>query len=462
MKILPSLLVLLALLSHAAPCYCEDWPQWLGSQRDGVWRENGLLESLPPSGLPILWKAKCGGGYAGPAVAGGKVFLPYRILDPGAADPSNPFQKTKSTGKECIECFDENTGKTLWEFQYPCKYEISYPTGPRATPLVDGDRVLSLGAMGDLHCLKVNDGKPLWSLNLPKTYPAPIPIWGFAAHPLKYKDTYILLAGGKGSVVVALHRETGKEVWRSLELENPGNEIGYCPPMLFLFDGKEQLIIWHPEAINGLDPSTGALLWRIPFKLKANLSIPTPRQVGNQLFITAFYNGSMLLEVQSLPKPSAKILWKGQGRGEMPQQTRDLHSIMCNPWVTPDHIYGVCSYGELRGLETKTGKRLWMDLRATSSLQQPQTEPTERWANAFIIHVGEKFLLFNEKGELIQAELSPQGYRELGRTKLLEPTGNAGQGNRKVVWSHPALANRSIFVRNDRELIKFDFSQKSK
>jgi len=442
----------------------EDWPQWLGNQRDGVWREDGLLETLPKEGLKALWRVPVGGGYSGPSVQNGKVFISDRMLEKGVTNPSNPFSKSNSKGTERLLCLNETTGKTEWELAWPSIYQISYPCGPRATPLADGDRVLALGAMGDLVCVNVGSGKAIWQRNLPKEFSATIPIWGFAAHPMRYKDSYICLVGGKGSVVVAFDRQTGKELWKSQSLENPANEIGYCPPVVFEIGGMKQLIIWHTEALLALDPDTGVKLWSVPFKLKANLAIATPRQIGNRILVSSFYNGSMVVEAghpQNSMQP--KLLWKGEGRGERPDQTKSLNSIMSNPWVDNGTIYGVCSYGELRGLELDSGKRLWADLRATSSVGKTPTQPEERWANAFIIPLADpkwkgKYLLFNEKGDLIQARLSPKGYEELGRVKIIEPTGTSGMGNRAIVWSHPALANRAILLRNDKEIVRYDFS----
>lgn len=455
---------LVALVQFSHFVQAEDWPQWLGTQRDGVWREEGLMESLPSKGLKAIWRVPVGGGYSGPSIQNGKVFITDRILEKGATNPSNPFAKSNSKGVERLLCLNETTGKTEWEHSWPSVYQISYPSGPRATPLADGDRVLALGAMGDLVCVGIGTGKVIWQRNLPKDFATTIPIWGFAAHPMRYKDTYICLVGGKGSVVVAFDRQTGKEIWKSGTLENPANEIGYCPPVMFEIGGMKQLIVWHTEALVGLDPDTGVKLWSVPFKLKANLAISVPRQTGNRILVSSFYNGSMLVEAGHVGNSmSPKIVWKGEGRGERPDQTKSLNSIMSNAWVDNGTIYGVCSYGELRGLELETGKRLWADLKATSSVGKVPAQPEERWANAFIIPLTdpkwkEKYLLFNEKGDLIQAKLTPRGYEELGRVKVIEPTGSSGMGNRAIVWSHPALANQAILLRNDKEIVRYDFS----
>jgi outer membrane protein assembly factor BamB len=421
----------------------EDWPQWLGPQRDGVWRETGVLDKFPAKGPTVRWRTPIGGGYAGPAVSDGRVFITDRILAKGARNGDNPFAKDKTPGKERVLCLDEPTGKILWKHEYPVEYEISYPCGPRTTPVVRDGRVYTLGAMGDLFCFDAATGKVLWSKNFPEDYKAPVPMWGFAAHPLLDGDKLICLVGGPESIVVAFDAATGKEKWKALS----ASDIGYCPPMIYKHNGVRQLIIWHPDAVNGLDPETGKLYWSQKFRIKANLTAPTPQLDGDMLLVSSFYNGSMMLELGGKDAPEAKVVWQSKGRGENPQQTDTLHSIMSTPYIRAGHIYGVCSYGELRCLDAATGKRIWEDLRATGSVEKP----IERWANAFLTPHGDRWFLFNEKGDLIIARLSPKGYEELDRTHLLEPTGKAN--NRKIVWSHPAYANKSIYVRNDKEII---------
>jgi outer membrane protein assembly factor BamB len=257
---------------------------------------------------------------------------------------------------------------------------------------------------------------------------------------------------GQKPVVVSFDKDTGKELWRALTIDDPRQEIGYCPPMVFTLAGKRQLVIWHTEAAVGLDLAAGKPLWSHEWKVRSNLAISTPRQVGDRLFLTAFYNGCKLLEVEGgADGLSVKEVWGSRGKGERPNQTDKLHSIMSTPYIQGDHIYGVCSYGELRCLSLKDGKRIWSDLKATG----PNDEP-ERWANAFLVPQGERCFLFNEKGELIIAKLTPKGYEEIDRARLLEPTSQLPSGfssPRKVVWSHPAFANRAVYARNDKEIV---------
>ena len=448
----PFALALLALTSALTSARADDWPQWLGPKRDGVWRESGILAKFPPGGPKVRWRAPVGQGYSGPAVAGGRVYVTDYVLAPGAK-AGNPFQKKAVAGKERVLCLDEPTGKLLWQREYEVTYEISYPAGPRTTPVVADGKVYTLGAMGDLLCLDAAKGMVLWSKNFPKDLGATVPMWGFAASPLLDGDRLICLVGGDDHVAVAFHKDTGKVLWHALS----ANEPGYAPPMIYTVGGKRQLIIWHPESVNALDPETGKVYWSAPFGnqragggrkvVKAGLTIPTPRfdAKRNLLFVTAFYDGPLMLKLNGTEKPT--VLWKGTGRGEKPDETTGLHSIMPTPFLKGGYLYGVCSYGELRCLNEETGERLWETYRATVG-------KSLRWGNAFLVEQGDRFILFNELGDLIIAKLTPKGYDEISRANILAPTNRmAAPPGRLVIWSHPAFANRSVYARNDRELV---------
>jgi len=192
--------------------------------------------------------------------------------------------------------------------------------------------------------------------------------------------------------------------------------------------------------VNALEPETGKVVWSVPFASRYGLTAPTPRLAGDILFVTAFYNGSLALR---LGDAQPAVLWKSPKATE--KDTTYLHSIIPTPFIEAGHLYGVCSYGQLRCLKLETGERLWETLAATT----PEKET--RWGNAFLVKQADRFWLFNERGHLIIAKLTPQGYAEISRVKLLEAT-NKDPG-RPVVWSHPAFANRSVYARNDQEIV---------
>ncbi len=455
------IIVVLFVTLSASLVHADDWPQWLGPKRDGVWRETGIIDTFPKDGPKLVWKVPLGTGYSGPAVAGGKVFVLDRVLGSGEKSPENPFGKPRIKGDERVLCLDEKSGKELWKHEYPAEYAISYSSGPRCTPTVDGDRVYTLGAMGHLFCLDATTGKPVWSKEFIKDYGSFLPVWGFAAHPLIDGEKLICLVGGSdGRLVVAFDKKTGKELWA---VESCSSDFGYCPPMIYEFGGKRQLIIWHTRAVLGLEPETGKRLWRVDFDVRAALTAPTPRKVGDdRLFVTSFYNGSMLLKVGA---DKADVVWKSKAKGELPNLTTDLSSIMPTPFIDGDYTYGICSYGQLRCIKTETGERVWATMQATrGKLTPPRVAmndtpaDTERWSNAFLVRHADRYFLFNEQGDLIIAKLTPKGYEELSRAHLLDPT-NKDSRRPLVVWTHPAFANKCVFVRNDKEMVCYSLAK---
>lgn len=420
------MVVLVAALSGLK---AEDWPEVQGKGRRSVWYETGLLNKFPAQGLTIRWRTPINAGYSGPAVADGRVFISdYRAPQGGPA-------VERALG------LDERTGEILWTYENPgVSYgKVAYPYGPRATPTVDGNNVYVLGAAGDLFCLDAASGQLNWKVNFPSDFHAKTPMWGYASAPVVHGDLLICLANADDGMMVALNRRTGKEVWRAMAAEN---DPGYSPPVLFLAGGVDQLIQWHTAGITSLDPNTGKPYWE---QLRnAKMAIATPAREGNWLFVTSFFNGPLMMEMDP-DKPQAKMLWQGDSNSEI--KTDGLHSTMSTPAIKDGYIYGVCSYGQFRCLDARTGKRMWET--------QEVTVENARWATAFLVRNGERFFINNDRGELIIAELSPQGYREISRTQLIKPT-TPGGGKRElgaVNWVLPAYANKHILIRNDEEII---------
>ncbi len=437
--------LLVPLVVAGAGTRADEWPQWLGPNRDSVWRESGVLEKFPAGGLPVRWRTAIGAGYSGPIVAGGRVYVTDREIVVPPAGASAEAEGGNSRRCERVLCLNEADGTIVWEHAYECAYGISYGAGPRVAPLVSGEQVYTLGAEGNLLCLSAADGKVIWSRDFKADFHIKAPMWGFAGHPLLDGNRLICLAGGPGSTLVAFDKDTGKELWRALTAEEPG----YSSPVIFTGGNARQLVGWTPESANGLDPETGRVYWSVPFKSNTGLSVATPRKQGDLLFFTSFYNGSLMLRLEG-EKSAATRVWSTEKASE--KETTHLNAIICTPFLEDGYIYGVCSYGQLRCLKAATGERVWETFQATTGGQPV------RWANAFIVKNGKRFFLFNEKGDLIIARLSPRGYEEISRAHLLEPT-NKDCG-RAVVWSHPAFAHRCVYARNDKELICVDLAEK--
>ena len=238
----------------------------------------------------------------------------------------------------------------------------------------------------------------------------------------------------------------GEEIWRAIEVTS---EMGYGQPVIYEAGGTRQLIVWHPTALTSLNPETGAVYWDQPWEVRESISVATPARGGDYLLVSQFYRGSMMMRL-SADRPEATLLWQGTGRDSLPNQTDGLHAMITTPVIIGDHVYGVGSYGELRGLDARTGERLWMSTEMT---------PQARWGGASIVQHGDRYFVHNDDGDLIIAQFTPTGYVEQSRTKLIEPTTAAGYGpgrffDRVVSWAHPAFANRHVVQRNDNEIVR--------
>jgi len=415
----------------ATAVMADDWPQWRGPGRDGVWRENGVVDTFTASALPIKWRVPVGPGYNGPTVAQGRVFVMDRVTQPRE--------------QERILCLDARTGTELWRHSYACKYKkVGYPAGPRAAVTVDGVCAFAFGAMANLCCLTVADGKVVWEKDLLTAYQARTPIWGFASSPLVYKDLLIVQVGGAGGAcLVALNKLTGQEQWRALD-----DKASYSSPVLIKQVGRDVLLCWTGNNVVGMSPDTGRIHWQIPFKpRKMILNIADPVLHDNFVYFSAFYDGSLLIRLDQ-DTLSAQTVWRRIGQSE--RNTDALHCCISTPLIEGDYIYGVDSYGELRCLDLHTGDRIW---------ESQEAVPRARWSNIHMVRQAGRLWFFNERGELIICRLSPQGYHEISRAKLIDPTTEQLKQRGGVCWSHPAFANRCVFARNDKELVCADLSQ---
>ena len=419
--------------AQASPDVIADWPEWRGRGRLGVWTETGILDRFPATGLDVRWRVPIRSGYAGPSVSGGRVFI-------------SDFSSTKVLqGIERVSALDEQTGRVLWSREWDVSYRGMLDTwaiGPAATPTVDGDRVYVLGRAGALYCLKVDSGEIVWQKSFARDYGTEMPVWGMTGSPLVDGPRLICLVGGVGNAkVVAFDKMSGKELWRALSSDF---EPGYAQPIIINAGGTRQLIIWHPFAVVSLDPVTGKVFWEHPFKVPYGMTVATAVHSGSHLLVTCFYNGSMMMELDDRT-PTSRVLWKGKSDSEI--QTDGLHAVITTPVIQDGHIYGICSYGQMRCLRADTGERVWET--------QAVTGERARWAAGIIVRQGDRYFINNDRGDLIIARFTPQGYEEVSRTPLIKPT--AQSGNRRALgsvnWSHPAYANRRIYARNDEEII---------
>jgi outer membrane protein assembly factor BamB len=380
-----------------------DWPQFLGPDRNGTSRENGLLTSWPEKGPPQLWQKSIGEGFSGPGVAGEKLILFHRLED-----------------KEVVECLDANTGNGLWKFNYSTEYADKYGkgNGPRSTPLISGDRVYTLGVDGVLLALDLRTGKKIWHHDLMKEYSLAENFFGIGTSPLIEGDLVLVNVGPPGEGVIAFHKETGKEVWKA-----KCDPASYSSPVAATINGTRHLFFYTMGGLVSLDPKNGDIRFRKPWRsrMQASVTAATPLVIQDQVFISASYGtGAVLLRVKD---NDAKEIWKSD-------------EVMSNHYNTCIHkdgfLYGCDGRQEggaqLRCVELATGKVRW-------------TKEGSGCAN-MILAEG-RLITLNEDGDLLLLEASPDNYKELARAHVLD----------RPCRAPLALANGRLYARNDHQLI---------
>jgi outer membrane protein assembly factor BamB len=395
----------------------DDWPQWRGPTRDGAWHETGLLQTFPAEGLKVRWRARAGWGFSSPVVARGRVYL-------------TDSEVMKPKAKERIRCLDETTGKVLWTHRHDVAYENwafdpAQEIGPVATPIVGAGKLYALGRLGHLFCLDALNGAVHWQKDLQRDYQ-----FAFAAgapSPLIDGELLILLIGGKpGACMVALHKDTGKEVWKALD-----ESLTFSSPIVVVSGGKKQLIVWTQESVTSLDPATGKTWWRQRLATSKEYAVSTPVFHKDRLLI-----GGLMMQLDR-DQPKARILWP---KSRVPSRRILSHTstaLMCG-----DLLFSARSSGELVCLDATTGHEVWSSAKVTD---------LKNGASIHLTQNGDTVLLYTDRGELIRARLTAKGYREISRARVLEPT--LPFAGRKVAWAPPAYANGHIFARSGKEIV---------
>lgn len=396
----PACALILCLL--AAPAHAGDWPQFLGPTRNGVSPETDLLLEWPKDGPKRVWQRDVGAGYSGPVVAGGRVVL---------------FSRGKA--EEVIECLDAGSGEPKWKFSYPCKYADNYGKGdgPRATPVIDGKRVYTLGADGTLTCVDFDKGTKVWQRNISTDYEVRPSFFGVGTTPLVEGDLLLVNVGGKGAGVVAFDKETGKEAWKATD-----EGASYSSPVAATIDGTRHVFFFTRSGILSLDPKTGAVRfskrWRA--RIDASVNAAVPLVIGDHVLYSTSYNtGAILIKVK---KDSAEEVWKSD---------EVLSAHYSSLVAKGDYAFGFDGRQEegarLRCIDAKAGKVAWSK---------------EGFGCGTIILAGDQLLILTEQGELVLAEASPKAYRELARARVLRAT-----------RAPLALADGHVFARDDTHVV---------
>ncbi len=388
-----------ALLLPTAYSPAEDWPFFRGPACNGISVESGWTTNWPDAGPRVVWRADVGIGVSSVVVAGNRAVT---------------MGSRKDQDEDVVWCLDAASGNVLWQFSYPCKFDArQFEGGPASTPTVDGSSVYALSYDGQLHCLSAEDGRIVWRKHLVEDLGGRYSSWKYAGSPLIVDDMLILDTGAEGNSTVALDKATGRKIW------GVGDDLaGYATPIPFEHAGQRGVLVFKARAMVAHDVATGRELWRIDWRTYYDCNASTPSVVADKLFISTGYGGR---------SARGALFQLGEGTPSQIWLNQDLETKMNSAVVYQGHVYCISerARGQLMCFDMRDGAAVW-------------TETSFAPYGTLMIADG-KLIILDEQGELVIAEATREGYRELARSKVLDDR----------CWVMPVLANGRIYAKSN-------------
>lgn len=386
-----------------------DWPQWRGSDRNGLSSETGLLKQWPSSGPPVVWSiSSLGEGYGSLAVRGDRIYV----------------QGTRGEAS-VIFCLNRADGKAVWSTALGPKVDEGRGNGPRSTPTLDGDRIYVMTENGDLACLQARDGSPVWRKNVLTEFGGRNPGWLISESPLVDGNRVIVSPGGRGASIVALDKATGQTVWKTSDLSDGA---AYSSCIAANVGGVRTIMNFTARSAVGVRASDGKLMWRYDRAANGTANCTTPVFADNKVFFSSAYGtggGLLGLSAQGGEVKSQEIYF-----------TKDMMNHHGGVVLVNGYMYGF-SNSILTCLEFATGKKMW----ASRSV-----------GKGSLAYADGMLYLMGEDQVVGLAEASPNGYNEKGRFTI-EDLG-------KHSWAHPVIAGGRLYIRNQKTLTAYDVKAK--
>jgi outer membrane protein assembly factor BamB len=401
------IMVAAAFAVHAAvQTAAEDWPQFLGPERNGVYKGPALAETWGAGGPRVVWRKPVGAGFSAPVIVQGRLILFHRVAN-----------------NEVVESFDAQTGASQWRFAYPTSYrdDFGFDEGPRAVPVVVDGVIYTFGAEGQLHAIGLADGKRIWSVDTRAQFNVPKGFFGAAGSPLVEEGRVLANVGGRTAGIVAFDAKSGNVLWTATN-----DPASYSSGSAATIAGRRSAIFLTRNGLVGLDPASGTVQFQRPWRARqaASVNVATPLVVGDLLFISAEYGpGAGVLRVEGARLTE---LWLSD-------------DVLSNHYATSvysgGHLYGFHGRQEfgqsLRAVEFETGQVRWSE---------------DRFGAGTVTLIGNRLLILRENGEMVMAAVSPNAFRPLARAQILPAT----------VRAYPAIADGFVYVRNENTLVCLD------
>jgi outer membrane protein assembly factor BamB len=397
------------LMLFVGAAFAADWPQWRGPCGTGHAAPNEIRIERLPVEPKTLWKIKAGEGLASPIVANGRAFL---------------FEN--QGGKETLRAVDVISARELWATPIDDVFKDSQgPSGPRCTPVVDGDRVYVQSCRGELQCLAVADGRKLWGVNFTKEFGATFigekgAAQGAARHGnngapvIDGERLFAQVGSTNGASVVCFDKKSGHVIWKS-----QNDVAGYAAPVIATIAGVKQLVSFTADGLIGLGSDRGELLWRVPVKTAFSRHATTPVVFEDIVVVSSHQVGLMGIRIaRSGERLEATQAWI----------SKPASMNFASPVAVGRQLYGLGPARNVVCVDIPTGKMLWSkDGFFTTSADK---------AHAAFLVIGRNILMLTDGGTLVLFAADAQEFRELGRAQVCGAN-----------WCNPAYVDGTLFLR---------------
>ena len=380
-----------------------DWPQWRGIHRDGKSPETGLLKQWPAGGPKLLWKAAgLGEGYSNVTVAGGRIYTQGQRGD-----------------TQYIMSLDAASGKKLWEVPNGAAYRERRGDGPRGVPTIEGDLLWALSAEGTLSCLQAKTGKKVWSRNAVNDFGGSVPHWGYSESPLLDGNNLIFNAGGNGTAVMALDKNTGNPVWKS-----QSDPAAYSSAVLAQVGNVKQILTLTSRGALAVRADNGEILWRYDQIANRTANIATPIFHDNAVFYSTDYGtGCALLKLTADG---------GSVKAKEVYFNRDMKNHHASSILLGDYLYGFSS-AILTAMKWSTGEVAWRDRSV---------------GKGSLVYADGRFIALSETGVVGLIEATPAAYKEISRFTF--------EKSDRPTWANPVISGGQLYIRDQDALYSYN------
>ena len=389
----------------------DDWPQWLGPDRDAVSDETGLLDSWPEGGPPVVWRRPIGQGFSSVSVLGDRLFT----LE---AEGVTRDGLVEDQSHEYVVAISAVDGTTIWRTRIDESFADARGSGPRSTPTLDGDRLFVLSSPGKLTAVALDDGRLLWQRDLVGELGGELPLWGYSASPLVAGERVLIAGGGENHAILAFDRSDGRLIWHV-----GSSPPSYSSPVIGTLAGVRQVVFLQGDRIVAVSPE-GEELWSHPWEVINRINVATPRLLpGDRVFVSTSYDvGAVVLQVTRSGDGGLEVreLWRN----------REMKNHFNGSVLAEGKLYGFDN-ATLECLDPETGEACW----AHRGL-----------GKGSLLLADGKLIVLSERGRLALVAVDPTEYREISGFQLV----------RARTWTPPTLAHGRLYVRTEEELMQLD------